>query len=120
MNNLPTDNNEITAIKKLFNGAFYQNVPVSQGTYDVIYGFFMDRTGLKESADALTQSLLTIASTNRVQPLDILKEFDKAATISDFKKVLIAMFNAGRTPTSKLGYTRGSLTIKWTARNINP
>ena len=118
MNNLPDTSAETKSLRQLFNGSFYQSVPVDQDTYSIIYGFFLDRTGLEESANALTQAVLTLGYNNKLNPLDVLKEFDKAATQSDFKKVMIALLNTGRIPTSKIGYNRGTVQNKWVVRNI--
>jgi hypothetical protein len=113
-----TPSQEIQNLRKLFNGTYYQDVPVDQGTFDVIYGYFYDRTGLKEAADSLTQSVLIIGFNNKVNPLDILKEFEKAATVSDLKKIMIAIFNTSKYPTSKIGYNKGQHINKWVSRNI--
>lgn len=116
--NLPTTSQDTTKLKKIFNGAFYQDVPVDENTYSIVYGFFLGRTGLKESADILTQSLLAVAHNNKLNPIEILKEFDKATTESNFKKILISVFNAGRSNSSKIGYGKGTTTNKWILRNI--
>ena len=120
MANLPTTSSESNALKKLFNGAFYQSVMVDDSTYNLIYGFFLDRTGFKESADALSSTLLTLANNQKINPVDILSEFDKATSESDFKKVLIALFNNSRISTSKLGYSLNKTTNKWVDRTILP
>ena len=117
-NNLPTVSKETQSLRQLFNGSFYQNVPVDEGTYSIIYGFFLDRTMLPEAADTLTHTVLTIGFNNKINPLDVLNEFDKAATDSDFKKILVALVNTGRVETSKVGYNRGSVTNKWAQRAI--
>lgn len=118
MSNLPITSNETKALQQLFNGSFYQEVPVGAAAYDVIYGFFLDKTGLKEAADSLTQALITIGFNNRVNPLDIINEFDKTSNNSDLKKLMIAFFNSGKLPTSKVGYNKGVTSNKWVARNI--
>ena len=79
--------------QNLFNGTFYQNVPVSEGVYDLVYGYFLDKTDLKESADALTQTLLTLSYNTKINAVDILTEFDKAPNDSDLKKLMISIFN---------------------------
>lgn len=118
MSNLPVTSQEVKALRQLFNGSFYQAVPVDQGSYDIIYGYFLDRTGLAEAADSLTQAIITIGFNNKVNPLDIIKEFEKAPTVSDMKKIMIALFNSSKGPTSKVGYNKGSRVNKWVARNI--
>lgn len=118
MSNLPVTSQEIKALRQLFNGTFYQAVPVDEGSYSIIYGYFLDKTGVSEAADSLTQAVVTIGFNNKINPLDIIKEFEKAATISDMKKIMIALFNSSKGPTSKIGYNKGSKINKWVARNI--
>ena len=116
--NVPPSNDATESLKQLFNGAFYQTLPVDENTYSVIYGFFLERTNLKDSADALTQTLISLCYNNKINPLSVLTEFDKTTNESNFKKILISVFNTGRTPTSKIGYSQGIQPNKWVARNI--
>ena len=120
MSNLPgtLDTPTNSAMTQLFNGVYYQSVLIDQGSYDLIYGFFLDKTGLAASADSLTQALISIGFSNKVNPTDILKEFDKATTESDIKKILIALFNGSKMPTSKVGYKKNVAQNKWVIRNI--
>ena len=104
--------------KNLFNGTFYQNIPVSEGVYDLVYGYFLSKTNLKESADALTQSVLTLSYNTKINALDVLKEFDKAPNESDLKKLMISVFNTSRGATSKLGFSNGTVINRWVERNI--
>jgi hypothetical protein len=116
--NLPATSSENIANQRIFNGTFFQEIPIDENTHSIVYGFFLGKTGLKESADSLTQSLLSVCYNNKFNPIDILKEFDKATTESNFKKILIGVFNTGRNPTSKIGYSKGTSVNKWVARNI--
>lgn len=118
MSTLPSINSEVQSLRLLFNGLYYQEVPVDEGTYDVIYGFFLDKTGLAEAADSLTQAVLAIGFKNNVNPIDIINDFNKAATVSDLKKIMIALFNGSKSPTSAIGYNKGITSNKWVARNI--
>lgn len=104
--------------KNLFNGTYYQNVPVSEGVYDLVYNYFLDKTNLKESADALTQSVLVLSYNTKINALDILKEFDKAPDNSDLKKLMISVFNTNRGATSKIGFSDGTTINRWVQRNI--
>lgn len=104
--------------KNLFNGTFYQNIPVSENVYSIVYAFFFDKTKLKESADVLTQSLLTLSYNSNVNPVDIIQEFNKAPNDSDYKKLLISVFNTGKPNTSKIGFSNGTVLNRWVARNI--
>ena len=104
--------------QNLFNGTYYQNIPVSEGVYDLVYGYFFSKTNLKESAEALTQTVLTLSYNTKINALDILNEFEKAPSDSDLKKLMISVFNTGRQSTSKLGFSNGTVTNRWVARNI--
>jgi hypothetical protein len=104
--------------RNLFNGTFYQNIPVSENVYSIVYSFFFDKTKLKESADALTQSLLTLSYNSNVNPIDIIQEFVKAPNDSDYKKLLISVFNTGKPNTSRVGFSNGTTINRWVSRNI--
>jgi hypothetical protein len=118
MSNLPNTSTEVQNNKRLFNGSFYQVASVTEETYNIVLSFFFERTKDRQSADMLTQSLVTLGYNNKLNPLDILKEFDKPTSDSDLKKVMIAVLNSSRFPTSKLGYQGEILPNKWTSRNI--
>ena len=104
--------------RNLFNGTYYQNIPVSEGVYDLVYGYFLNKTNLKESADALTQAVLTLSYNTKINALDIINEFEKAPNESDLKKLMISVFNTSRGATSKLGFSDGTTINRWVARNI--
>jgi hypothetical protein len=116
--NLPSTANT-EKVEKIFNGAFYQEVPMSENVYSVVFAFFLEKmNNLQDVAQSLTQILIAVCYNNNLQPLDILKEFDKATSESSFKRILINVLNTNRYPSSKLGYSRDSATNKWVARNI--
>lgn len=104
--------------RNLFNGTYYQNIPVSEGVYDLVYGYFLTKTNLKDSADALTQAVLTLSYNTKINALDILNEFDKAPNESDLKKLMISVFNTSRGSTSKIGFSNGTTINRWVSRNI--
>lgn len=109
---------EAQNLKDFFNGAFYQSVPVDQNLYDLVYGYFFSITNSKESADVLTQTLLTVSYNSKINALDIIDEFKKSSNDSELKKLMIAVFNTNKDSTNKLGYSSGTTTNKWVARNI--
>lgn len=118
MSNLPNISQETLNNKRLFNGSFYQVASVTEETYNIILTFFFERTKDRQSADMLTQSLVTLGYNNKLNPLDILKEFDKPTSDSDLKKIMIAVLNSSRFPTSKLGYQGSIPPNRWTNRNV--
>lgn len=116
--NLPTTTTN-EKVEKIFNGAFYQEVPISENVYSIVYAFFLEKmNGLTDVAESLTQILIAVCYNNSLQPLDILKEFDKATSESSFKRILINVLNTNRYPSSRIGFSRNSATNKWVARNI--
>lgn len=118
--NLPTTTttSEIK-IQQMFNGAFYQNIPISEDVYSIVYSFFLAKmNGLEDIAKTLTQSLLTSCYGTKINPIDILNEFNNVASESAFKRQLIAVLNNNRYPSSKIGYSRGITPNKWVQRNI--
>lgn len=88
--------------------------------YDELYAFFRDKTSSDSAAQALSQSLITLTTNNNLNPLDIFKEFNKAATNSELKILLIALFNSLRPSTSKIGYQLDITQNLWIQRNIIP
>lgn len=118
VNNLPA-NNSNTKVEQMFNGAFYQHIPVDEGTYTVVYSFFLDKmNGIEDIAKTISQALIVSCYNTKLNPLNLLNEFDKVATESAFKRQLIAVLNKNRYPSSKLGYSRGITPNKWVQRNI--
>ena len=80
--------------------------------------YFFNKTNLKESAEALTQTVLAVSYNTKINPLDILNEFDKAPNNSDLKKLMISVFNTSRGSTSKIGFGDGTTINRWVSRNI--
>ena len=103
MANIP-NNTDANSPQTFFNGYFSQTLQVSSAVYGQVNGFFLARTSNSAVADSLSQDLLTLTYNNNLDPLIMIAEFDKAASESDLKKLLISFFNASKGATSKLGY----------------
>ena len=88
--------------------------------YNQVYAFFKSKTGSDTAAQQLTQNIMILTFNNKLDPLQIIKDFDKAASESDLKTLLIAFFNSLRGPTSKIGYSNTIFTNQWVQRNILP
>ena len=104
MANIPNNNTEPNSSQTFFNGYFSQTLQVSSAVYGQVNGFFLARTSDAAVADSLSQALLTLTYNNNLDPLIMISEFEKAASDSDLKKLLISFFNASKGATSKLGY----------------
>ena len=118
MANLPNSNINPDSPQNFFNGYFSQTLNVSSAIYGQVYGFFRERTSNTTVADSLTQALLTLTYNNNLDPLVMVAEFDKAATESDLKKLMIAFFNASKGPTSKIGYHNVRYLNQYVQRSI--
>lgn len=104
MANVPNTNTDPDSVQNFFNGYFSQTLQVSSAVYGQVNGFFLARTSSPAVADSLSQALLTLTYNNNLDPLVMISEFDKTASESDLKKLLISFFNASKGSTSKLGY----------------
>jgi hypothetical protein len=113
--NLPTSN---TNSQVLFQSVIGTEINVSADIYDQVLTFFLTKTGSKIAAEQLTQSVLSLTYENSLDPLKILFEFNKAASNSELKTLLIAFFNSLRPATSKIGFSSNIQTNKWVQRNI--
>jgi hypothetical protein len=104
MANVPNTSTNPDSAQNFFNGYFSQTLQVSSAVYGQVNGFFLARTSNPAVADSLSQALLTLTYNNNLDPLVMIAEFDKTASESDLKKLLISFFNASKGSTSKLGY----------------
>ena len=89
-----------------FNGYYSQPIQVSDDVWTQVYGYFYNITNNVEAANALAQSLLTLTYNNKLNPLDLLQQFQKNPNNSDVKTLLISFFNNIKGSTSKLGYKK--------------
>ena len=88
--------------------------------YNQLYTFFFNKTASANTAANLAQNVMILTYNNNLDPLQIIKDFEKAATQSEFKILLITFFNSLRGPTSKIGYSNNLFTNQWIQRNILP
>lgn len=116
--NLPNTSNTTTA--QFFNGYYNQEVTYSPEVYNQILSFFSARTGSKDAAQQLTQTVLTLTYNNGLDPLTVLTDFNAAASTSEFKLLLLTFFNTLRGPTSKIGFSNDIFKNQWVERNIIP
>ena len=107
-----------TQTQEFFNGYYSQQISMNPNVYNQIYSFFVNKTESESAAKQLTQTVMILTYNNNLDPLQILKDFNKAASDSDFKTLLITFFNSFRGPTSKIGYSNNTFKNEWVHRNI--
>ena len=100
--NLP---DQTTQTQEFFNGYYSQQISMNPNVYNQIYSFFVAKTESESAAKQLTQTVMIITYNNNISPIQIINDFNKAASVSDFKTLLITFFNSFRGPTSKIGYS---------------
>ena len=113
MANIPNTNTNPS--QNFFNGYYSQPIQVSDDVWTQVYGYFYNITNNVEAANALAQSLLTLTYNNKLNPLDLVQQFQKNPNNSDVKTLLISFFNNIKGSTSKLGYKK----VNYVAPNIS-
>ena len=108
--NLPTSNSTQYVITT--------NSATNSQLFDQLYSFFLNKTASSSAATQITQTLITLTNDNKLDPLSIIQEFDKAANNSELKLLLIALCNSLRPSSSKIGYQYDVAYNKWVQRNI--
>jgi hypothetical protein len=113
--NLPeTTSNTI----QIFNGYTNNQTEIDSEVYGKVYAFFAAKTTSAAAAQQLTKNIILLTYDNKLDPLKIINDFNKAANESDLKTLLIAFFNSLRPSTSKLGFSGNNYTNQWVQRNI--
>ena len=107
-----------SSTQQFFNGYFSQEVTMNSEVYNQVYSFFSANTNSNSAAKQLTQTVMILTYNNNIDPLAIIKDFNKAANQSELKTLLITFFNSLRGPTSKIGYSNSTFTNQWVQRNI--
>ena len=118
MANIP--NNQQTDTQVFFNGYFSQPIQVSEALWGQVFGYFYNLTQSVDAASSLAQSVITLSYNNKLEPLDIIKQFQTNPTSNNTKSLLISFFNNAKGATSKLGYNKNTTTAPNVARNIIP
>lgn len=118
MANLPNTQYNDTQI--FFNGYFSQPIQVSDALWGQVYGFFYTLTNDVDSASSLAQSVIALTYNNKLNPLDLIQQFQANPSSNNTKNLLISFFNNAKGPTSKLGYNKNSGITPSVARNILP
>lgn len=107
MSNLPIANKQTndTNVNNFVN-SYYSKFTQSSGMqHDAVLTFFLGRTkGDKAAAEALSSSVMILATGKGIDPLSIIDKFKDIKDNQSFKAALVALLNSDRRPTSKLGY----------------
>ena len=117
MANTPTATNPYSS-QTFFNGYFSQPVQVSSAVWGQVYGYFFSLTGDADAANSLAQAVISLTHNNKLDPIATLQEFQKDATSSNVKNLLISFFNSSKGPTSKIGYKNNNSIAPNVARNL--
>lgn len=114
--NLPNTTNSTT--RQFFNGYFDQSISINPDVYNQIFSFFSSKTASKAAAEQLTQSVMILTYNNKLDPLHVIRDFNKATSQSELKNLMVTFFNSFRGPTSKIGYSNDIVVNQWVQRNI--
>ena len=107
-----------TSNQNFFNGYYSQSVPVDSEIYNRVLTFFKSKTFTVAAAEQLTQNVIALTYKNKLDPIAVINDFDKAANNSELKVLFITFFNSLRNPTSKVGFANSTTTNQWVKRNI--
>jgi hypothetical protein len=81
--------NNTSATQNFFNGYYSQSIPVDSAVYDRVLSFFKTKTTSLNAAEQLTQNVIALTYKNKLDPIAVINDFDKATTSSDFKLLFI-------------------------------
>lgn len=97
----------------------YYNAPLELKAveFDAIIGFFTSRGFQKESAEAITVTIIKQARADGFNPMVVLDNLKKFTTI-ELNSVVTELLNANRFKTSFLGYGSKFTAISEVTRNI--
>lgn len=114
-----TGNNPSKDEQAFFDGYYNVQLPVSGAQFDAVQTFFLSRTnGEKEAARSLATSLLEITKNRGIDPMELIDQFKKYRSNDAFKNAIIALFNSGRSRTSRIGYSQPPAAAPLVVRNI--
>lgn len=115
--NLPSASNDPTPT--YFNGYYDTPLRVSANVYDVILSEFKKVMQDSVAAESLTSALLSIASSQQKDPLELMNAIVKDDRVSVTQAMAI-LLNSTRQNTSLIGFKQPAKTNQFAARNIYP
>lgn len=118
MSSLPSNKNlSETSVVQFFDNYFTKTLEFPSNDFDAVVGFFTKRGFEKIASIAIAQVLLSQAKIEGVKIfklLDTLSGYNK----TQLSKIILAILNAARNKTSKLGIKKTSNTETLEQRNI--
>ncbi|MDB4378530.1 hypothetical protein N9Z41_02040 [bacterium] len=95
-----------------------QKVVATTNEFDAVKGFFLRKTeGSIDSANSLTDTILTVCNLHGISPMAMIDELAEYDT-GEIQQVLISMINQTRGNTSILGYNKSQVPNQAVARNV--
>lgn len=105
--------------EEFFNNFFTKQYNISPDANDAVVTFFEGMTDNKESAQALSASVIYTCLTEKIDPMSILKEFSGLSQ-GELDAYLAMFLNLNRIPSSLLGVSNTPVTNKYVARTFLP
>ena len=95
-----------------------QKIVATTNEFDAVKGFFLRKTeGSIDSANSLTDTILTVCNLHGISPMAMIDELAEYDT-GEIQQVLISMINQTRGNTSILGYNKSQVPNQAVARNV--
>lgn len=118
--NLKDNNKESSQESKtrtFFNGYFDQHVQITGAEWDLVFAFFMKKTQNEDTANAMSEAIVTSARSQDLNVLDLINDLGQYDGI-ELDQVLALYLNQTRRDTSLLGFSQPLTANKYAARNI--
>ena len=105
--------------EEFFNNFFTKQYDISPDANDAVVTFFEKITDNKESAQALSASVIYTCLSQGIDPMSVLKQFSNLAQ-GEIDAYLAMFLNLNRIPSSLLGVTNTPVTNKYVQRTFLP
>ena len=105
--------------QEFFNNFFTKQYEISPDANDAVVSFFETITDNRESAQALSASVIYTCLTQETDPMSILQEFSRLPQ-GELDAYLAMFLNLNRIPSSLLGVSNTPVTNKYVARTFLP
>jgi hypothetical protein len=105
--------------EEFFNNFFSKQYNISPDANDAVVAFFERITDNRESAQALSASVIYTCLTQEIDPMSILQQFSVLSQ-GELDAYLAMFLNLNRIPSSLLGVSNTPVTNKYVARTFLP